>query len=153
MKRAPRPVDREIARLREIVAEASNALLLAEGSVNPDAALFDLCAEALHLLRQAAKIGAEVSALRDLQRWDDARREEHERLYEDRERFIKRAKPLLAKIRKLRATTGGGIYAKALVVRSSVTGAAMLAMSLAEDLVACSELRATLWPPDREAQP
>ena len=45
------------------------------------------------------------------------------------------------------------IYAKALVVRSSVTGAAKLAMSLAEDLVACSELRATLWPPDREAQP
>ena len=79
-------------------------------------------------------------------------RAEIERHREDCTAYVKRAKPLLSKIRKLHATTGGGIYAKALVVRSSVTGAAKLAMSLAEDLVACSELRATLWPSDLKAK-
>jgi hypothetical protein len=126
-------------------------LLLAEGSAHPDAALLDLCAEALHLMRQAARVEAEASALfGDGRRWD---RQESDRLREDRERLVKRAKPLLSEIRKPRATTGAGIYAKALVVRSSVTGAAKLAMSLAEDLVACTELRATLWPSAPEAQP
>ena len=154
MKSTPRPVDREIARFRAIVRDSANNLLIADGRVNADAALLDLCAEALHQLRQAEKTQAEAYALfHDGRPWDDARREESNRLGEERERFVKKAKPLLSKIRKLRATTGGGIYAKALVVRSSVTGAAKLAMSLAEDLVACSELRATLWPPDREAQP
>src|SRR5258708_1660461 len=154
MKRAPRPVDREIARFREIVAETHDAILLAEGSAHPDAALLDLCAEALHLLRHAEKIGSEHHMLfADGERWDDARRQESSRLFEERERFVKKAKPLLSEIRKLRATTGAGIYAKALVVRSSVTGAARLAMSLAEDLVACTELRATLWPSAREGQP
>ena len=39
-----------------------------------------------------------------------------------------------------------GIYAKAMVVRASKTGAAGLAMSLAEDLISCEELRKSLWP-------
>jgi hypothetical protein len=40
------PVDREIARLREIVAQTGDALLLAEGPVSPDAQLLELCDEA-----------------------------------------------------------------------------------------------------------
>jgi hypothetical protein len=50
-----RPADREIARFREIVAETNQALLLADGPAHPDAALLDLCAEALHLLTHAEK--------------------------------------------------------------------------------------------------
>jgi hypothetical protein len=58
----------------------------------------------------------------------------------------KKAVPLLSAIRKLRAKTAAGIYAKALVCRCSRTGAPFLAMSLAEDLIACPGLRVSLWP-------
>jgi hypothetical protein len=58
----------------------------------------------------------------------------------------KAAKPKMARIRKIKATTAAGIYAKAAVVRTSKTGAADLAMSLAEDLLDCPGLRASLWP-------
>jgi hypothetical protein len=93
----------------------------------------------------AEKVKARQWAMHD-QPWTDERRAEADRLYEHHEREVRKAKPLLQSIRKLHATTGPGIFAKALVVRASVTGAAKLAMSLAEDLVACKELRATLWP-------
>jgi hypothetical protein len=154
--KTPRPLDREIARLREIVAKTSDALLLADGPAHPDAPLLDLCAEALHLLTHAEK---GRNAVRELWRRFDAGenydllRTEMDQLREDSSEAVKRAKPLLSRIRKLRATTGAGIYAKALVVRSSITGAPLLAMSLAEDLIACSELRTILWPSEREAQP
>jgi hypothetical protein len=42
-----------------------------------------------------------------------------------------------------------GIYAKAAVVRASKTGAADLAMSLAQDLLGCPGLRASLWPAEK----
>jgi hypothetical protein len=157
MKRAPRPVDREIARFREIVAETNDALLLADGgAASPDAALLDLCAEALHLLTRAEKVRKAITGV--WQRFDagenrDLIRAELDRLREDSSAAVKRAKPLLSRARKLHATTGAGIYAKALVVRASITGAPLLAVSLAEDLVACTELRATLWPSAREGQP
>jgi hypothetical protein len=57
----------------------------------------------------------------------------------------KSAKPAMIRIRKMKATTAVGIYAKAAVVRASKTGAADLAMSLARDLD-CPGLRASLWP-------
>jgi len=91
MKSTPRPVDREIARFRAIVRDSANNLLIADGPVNADAALLDLCAEALHLLRQAEKTQAEAYALfHDGRPWDDARREESNRLGEERERFVKK---------------------------------------------------------------
>jgi hypothetical protein len=52
----------------------------------------------------------------------------------------------LIRIRKMKATAAAGIFAKAAVVRASKTGAADLAMSLAEDLLAAPGLRAALWP-------
>lgn len=58
----------------------------------------------------------------------------------------KSAKPALIRIRKMKTTTAAGIYAKAAVVRASKTGAADLAMSLAQDLLDCPGLRASLWP-------
>jgi hypothetical protein len=51
----------------------------------------------------------------------------------------------LSKAKKLKATTAAGIYAKALIVRSSKSGARLLAMSLADDLIACPGLRESLW--------
>jgi hypothetical protein len=50
------------------------------------------------------------------------------------------------KAKKLKATTAAGIYAKALIVRSSQSGAKLLAMSVAEDMIACPGLRESLWP-------
>jgi len=47
---------------------------------------------------------------------------------------------------KIKATTAAGIYAKAMAVRASKTGAANVAMSLAQDLLDAPGLRATLWP-------
>ena len=64
-----------------------------------------------------------------------------------------KAKPLLRRLAKLRAMTAAGIYAKALVVQASVTGAAGLAKSMAEDFIANKELRASLWPAERERVP
>ena len=78
------------------------------------------------------------------------RRAEWEALFDDASRGITKAKPLLSRIRKLRAGTGAGIYAKAMVLRASISGAPYLAVSLAEDLIACKELRATLFPAERE---
>ena len=76
-------------------------------------------------------------------------RAEQDRLCEDSS-VVKEAIPLLSRIRKLPAATGAGIYAKAMVVRASITGSPRLAMSLAEDLIACKELRAILFPAERE---
>jgi len=47
---------------------------------------------------------------------------------------------------KIPAQSPAGIYAKALLVQSSRTGAQCLARTLAEDLVACPSLRESLWP-------
>jgi hypothetical protein len=140
----PHPaIEREIARLREIVAETTDSLIFGGGSSHPDAALFDLCAEALHLLAHAEVARAALSATRG---------EKYDRLWKEYDGGVKRAKPLLSRIRKLRAVTGAGIYAKALVVRTSRTGAPELAKSMAEDLIACAGLRAILWPAERAAQ-
>lgn len=136
-----------IARLREIAAQSGYALLT-EGPVNPDHELLELCADALHHLGHAQKA-------------DDARRDtpygatdaEHkayharnEGLYEEWKAGEARGKPYLPNITKLKAQTAAGIYAKAAVVKASKTGAACLARSLAEDLLACPGLREALWP-------
>jgi len=75
-------------------------------------------------------------------------------LLEEYTHGISKAKPILRRIAKLRAITPAGIYAKALVVRASRTGAPVLAMSLATDMIASPGLRASLWPADvADAQP
>ncbi|NNM56312.1 hypothetical protein [Acidocella sp.] len=52
---------------------------------------------------------------------------------------------ILRRARKLPALTPAGLYAKALLVKRSKTGAALLAMSLAEDLVNLPEVRRLIW--------
>ncbi len=121
-------------RLREIaLTSADNALT--EGPVNADRQLLDLCAETLHVLVHPERHYAARRATKDyLGSWQEFNGD------------VKSAKPRMHRIRKMKATTAAGIYAKAAVVRASKTGAADLAMSLAEDLLAAPGLRAALWP-------
>jgi hypothetical protein len=138
-----------IARLREIAnTSADNALT--EGPVNADRQLLDLCAEALHSLVHAERayhsrdwshLGSKLTeAEAEALRLKDAG------LMADYNDGRKSAKPAMIRIRRMKATTAAGIYAKAAVVRASKTGAADLAMSLAQDLLDCPGLRASLWP-------
>jgi hypothetical protein len=137
-----------IAQLRQIAAtSADNALT--EGPVNADRLLLDLCAEALHSLVHAERAYTSrdkewVIAKTDAEM--HAARAKDTGLMDEYYSGIESAKPAMGRIRKMKATTAAGIYAKAAVVRASKTGAADLAMSLAEDLLACPGLRATLWP-------
>ncbi len=143
----------EIGRLKAIAAQSGDALLT-EGSVNPDYQLLDLCSEALHHLKHAQKSY-------DARTWEwlhlkdgpekTAMHAENDRLLEQHYEGERLGKPFLRKIRKMKATTAAGIFAKAMIVRASKTGAAGLAMSLAEDLIACPGLRESLWPADTHA--
>jgi hypothetical protein len=143
-----------IAALRHI-ADTSADNALTEGPVNADRQLLDLCAEALHRVVHAER----AYARRD---WDwlssnmtaaeeAAGRIKNAELMDEYQGGIKSAKPMLGRIRKIKATTAAGIYAKAAVVRASKTGAADLAMSLAQDLLDCPGLRAALWPAEEGA--
>jgi hypothetical protein len=135
-------------RLRQIAATSANNLI-GEGPVNADRILLDLCAEALHLVIHAER----ANAARD---WcfgqtktkaeDDAIRAKNGELLAEYNAGIKSSKPMLGRIRKIKATTPAGIYAKAAIVRASKTGAQDLAMSLAQDLLDCPGLRASLRP-------
>jgi hypothetical protein len=150
-----------IRRLGEIAAEAADHAILADGPVTPDADLLVLCAEALHLLLHAKMTIAEAretnraegELARSRNRWWEPWPEMgSRRLFSDYDAQHKATTPILSRIRKLPAKTPAGIYAKALVVKASRTGAPILAMSLAEDLIACRELRESLWPAEDEAK-
>ena len=137
-----------MSRLRQIaLTSADNALT--EGPVNADRQMLDLCAGALQSLKHAER----AYTSRDSE-WHTAKtqaekhaaRLEDEALMAEYYEGTRNAKPAMARIRKMKATTAAGIYANAAVVRASKTGAADLAMSLAEDLLAAPGLRAALWP-------
>ena len=145
-----------IARLRQICAEASDALLT-EGYVQPDHELLDLCAMALHHLTHAqqaleARRRVDWCDHPDPQRQEASRKEDRV-LFETWKAAEARGRAPLYWIAKKKATTPAGIYAKAMVCRTSRTGAAGLAMSLAIDLLACKELRESLWPADKVELP
>lgn len=117
-----------------------------DGPVTPDADLLDLCGEALHLLSASEKAKVASWALLNADHYDQETRAQRAALWADSEKLVVDAKHVMLRIKKTPAATPAGIYAKALVVRGSVTGAAALAKSLAEDLIACRELRESLWP-------
>jgi hypothetical protein len=136
-----------VARLKAIAEQSADALLT-EGPVHLDHNLLDLCANALHHLAHAQKAydarpewvhlpKAEQQAALATSDW----------LYDEHKNSEAMGKPYLLNISKLKARTAAGIYAKAMVVRASKTGAAGLAMTLAADLLDCPGLRASLWPP------
>jgi|GEM_PF-4123968 len=142
-----------IRRLREIAAEAADHVLLADGPVTPDAELLDLCAETLHLFSKARTLKAErdlVPAPWLTGRLNRKAKAEHERLFAGEENLVGQATALMRRIAKMPAKTPAGIYAKALIVKGSKGGAAGLAKTLAEDLIACRELRESLWPAENE---
>jgi hypothetical protein len=137
-----------ITLFRQIAAQSGDAMLT-EGPVNPDHQLLDLCAEALHHLTAAEQ----AYAARRIGEWSQLEGDAQKaRLKRDAELLKEwydrndRGKPAMARIAKMKATTAAGIYAKAAVVRASKTGAAGLAMTLAQDLLDCPRLRAILWP-------
>jgi hypothetical protein len=137
-----------IQRLREIAAQAGDALLT-EGVVHPDHALLDLCAETLHLRRRSVELRRQRELLPGRFGTPPATpAQNHLRAEIDAERDAAdaRAMQLTRRAAKLPAITPAGIYAKALVVRASRSAAAVLAMSLADELIACRSLRQSLWP-------
>jgi hypothetical protein len=137
-----------IAQLR-LIATTSHDNALTEGPVNADRQLLDLCADALHSLVHAERAYHSRDYYHHLTEMTKAaaaaERARDDDLMAEYDAGRKSAKPLLGRIRKLKATTAAGIYAKAAVVRASKTGAADLAMSLAQDLLDCPGLRASLW--------
>jgi hypothetical protein len=140
------------------IALASADALLTEGNVHPDHKLLDLCASALHHLSHAQKAynarDIEAGYFSDGSEAQKAAvRAENARLYAEYRAGQAQGKPSLHAIRTIKATTAAGIYAKAMVVRASRTGAKLLAMSLAEDLIACPGLRESLWPAQKEDRP
>jgi hypothetical protein len=135
-------------RLREIATTSADNLI-GEGPVNADRILLDLCAEALHRVIHAERAMAARETIWGQTRTkaeDAALRAKNDDLYAEYNAGVKSAKPMLYHIKKIKATTAAGIYAKAAIVRASKTGAADLAMSLAQDLLDCPGLRAALWP-------
>ena len=83
---------------------------------------------------------------RPLGHWTDAEVADSAAEFDQFKAFETAMRRVLFQAKKLKATTAAGIYAKALIVRSSRSGAMLLAMSLAEDLIACPGLRESLWP-------
>jgi hypothetical protein len=147
--------DTTIDRLREIARQSRDHMILADGPVHLDADLLDLCAEALHLLHRAdEKLKAARAIIYpdwryERQAWEAAGAL-RAGLWQEQEALVRQAKPLQSRIRKRRASTAAGVYSKALLVRNTRTGAPLPAKSLAEDLVACPGLRASLWPAGTE---
>lgn len=133
-----------IARLRQIAAEAADHLLLSDGPPHPDRELLELCGTALHHLTVAEKAYSARPAIGGGD-WTDQTRRHDAELMADYYRHNGVAQGALTRAKKLRANTAAGIYAKALCVRASRTGAAAFAMTLADDLVSNAALRASLW--------
>jgi hypothetical protein len=134
-----------IDRLRDIATASYDTLLLAEGPPQPDYALLDLCSETLHTIKKANEASAARPSLESCNQSPKARAEWQAAFdaWQDADREATR---LLRRVSKMRATTAAGLYAKALVCRSSASGSAALAHSLADDFIACDGLRASLWP-------
>jgi hypothetical protein len=149
-----------IARFFKIANEAAEHALLANGPVTPDADLLDAAALALHLMSQAEQITEKRRELLDRPRPEPSGLQiltgavhpkeartlaKADLLWEERDALIKRAKSIMRVLARQPAKTAAGVYAKALIVRGSQTGAQALAQSLARDLAALPALRASLW--------
>jgi hypothetical protein len=140
----------------KVIAAASGDALLTEGPVHPDAALLDLCGEVLRLerLKEAVSKEEETACGAVMLRHTKENDARWRALTNERLSITNKISSALRGGKKMHATTAAGVYAKALMVRASQTGAAEFAMSLAADLIACEGLRQSLWPAEMvEAQP
>jgi hypothetical protein len=68
------------------------------------------------------------------------------RVYDEAQRASRTVRALLMKIRKFSATTPAGLFAKAAAVSRTGSAAGIVAISLADDLLASPELRRAVWP-------
>lgn len=140
-----------IDRLKVIAGQSGDHLLLGDGTPHPDAGLLDLCVE-IARLRGVAEAAWRRFADTPVG-WSKEQRVERDTL-RAQERVASRALScLLRRAGSLAATTPAGIYAKAIAVRTSKTGAALLGVSLAEDLIDNPALRASLWSAAQEVAP
>ena len=134
-------------RMKEIAATSADSLLLANGPPAPDWMLLDLCGDALHFAKAEQRGRAIALAMpRAGRSMTDAEQQVFRDRLKEAHLHGDKVVQLLRRAKKIKATTPAGIYAKALLVRSSKTGATALAMSLAADLVDCKALGDTLWP-------
>jgi hypothetical protein len=131
-----------IARLREIAAAARGQSLSGDGPPHSDAELLELCAEISHQ-RKVADAAWRRFAEDSLSLWCSSARADA--LHSASRKETQHLDFLLREAGKLRATTGAGIYAKALVVTRLRSGGLSLCRSLAEDLIANPIVRAALW--------
>lgn len=135
-----------IDRLKQIAAESGDRLYLSDGPVNPDYELLDICAEGLRLAREARHFNgiwrAEINKPQLEQALDTS---ELFRLWQKAEAEMR---GFCTKARKLSAKTPAGLFAKAMLCRAHKTGAGVLAMSLADDFLACDEIRLAIWKPE-----
>ena len=148
-------LDRTIDRLKAMVADAGDRLLLSDGPPHPDHCLLDACADALRIMREVKELRQQDRALFSFGGGDFAQLPvaEQERRREQSKDNLQQIgvldgalRSVLSIARKQPATTAAGVYAKALVCKTSQTGAAVLAMTLAEDLIATPAIRASIWP-------
>jgi hypothetical protein len=106
--------------------------------VAPDHDLLVLCDQCVMAKRQHDRIEEAWRAMPH-----DA---ERARVYDEWRRAARVVKGLLLKARKFSANTPAGLFAKAAVVSRTGSGAAIVAVSLADDILASPELRKVLWP-------
>lgn len=134
------PEQRSDAMLRQLASDAAHGAADPSAVAHPDHELLDLCDQIVMLRRQQNEI---------LEEWQDAAvstQTHHENMKRNQ---VALRKPML-RAGKLHAKTAAGIYAKAVAVRSAGLTGASLGKSLAEDLLACTALRAVLWPAEKE---
>jgi hypothetical protein len=89
-------------------------------------------------------VGVHIVLSSGLRKLDESRFAPAAQLRPDHTEAVSR-QPLSRRLRKIKAQKPAGIYAKALLVQSR-PASAELALCLAEDLVTCKPLRASLWP-------
>jgi len=135
-----------VARLRDAACQAVKVGAIAEGAPHPDAELLELCAKVLDLRAEHDAIDREARKMPDAFVDNPAFKAEMDK----RDNVTNSWRTPLARISKFPAKTAVGIYAKAHVLRIGRGDAPRLALSLAEDLVRCPGLRASLWPAERE---
>jgi hypothetical protein len=135
-----------VSRLREAARQAVKGGAIAQSASHPDAELLELCAKVLDLRAECAAIDREARKMPIPFMNNPA----FEAEIKKRDEVHNSLRTPLARLCKFRAKTAAGIYAKAHVLRVSVH-APKLALSVAEDLINCPGLRASLWPATEEA--
>jgi len=132
--------------LASLIAAIRRRISEDDGPVHPpshdDRELLELSADALQLIKIERDI---VNAFKDQLARNDPNRNAAQNGQDHREARI-RTCHLLRRIGKIPARTPAGLFAKAALVRASKSGAAVLASSMANDMIQTHALRSAIWP-------